>query len=624
MSKLKRFILPAMLIAAVILIGCSSDDPVTVGTADTTPPGIAGVTAIDQSHLDVEFSERVQSASAQQSDNFFIVETAKAPDDTTWVGSAVLDSDEKTVHLTTQTPMGVLPYELHIMGVQDVSGNVIETGAMSSFTGSQDPDVTAPTIVDHTPGAGQTDVGVGQSVQVQFSEPMDYPTILSAFSWETGGTQVPHEVDTDDGNIFIFSALRALETSTTYTVTIDGTARDWAGNPLATTTWSFTTTGVSDMTPPTLTSSTPANNDTNVPLGSNLVLVFSEAVDQTSMEEVLVSPDIGEGDAVWSNGGRTVTFNPYVDMMVGTTYNLLIPPGGVKDLAGNGIVDLVQIVWSTGSSLESGSFSGTISGPGSADAANPDGAIVLAADRDPFGEDDDFAVLGTGTANAQGDYMVANLADGTVWPACFLNTNNDGEIDPSYGDAIGAYGISFDPMSGEPRSIVISDGGPLSDIDFAIYDPMAFAGNFNYVGTQYPGCCYQFFVGLFDTAGFDINDPGEPVLGTYGENWPGDGQWTLSELDDGLEAGTYYVGAYLDGNNNGRLDAGDPAGFIGGMNPIPFTVADGSDQLGLLITVDDGDPGFTPWSSWPVRQIEGDGKDKLRRLVRAYKQSLVK
>jgi hypothetical protein len=631
MSILKRFLVPAIVAAALIIIGCGSDDPAAPGGGgnnDSTPPGIAGITALDLNHLDVEFNEAVQSASAQQPDNYIIVETAKALGsslgDTTWVASAVLDNDGKTVHLATTNSLGNNPYNLIISGVADLNGNVIQTAVESAFTGNDDPDLTPPSIVSHTPRSGETGVGIGQPVVVQFSEPMDYSSVMSAFSWQQGGTPVPFAVDDEDGNTFIFSALRPLDNSTTYTVNIDGAAQDWAGNSLATTTWMFTTTGIMDTTPPTLVSSTPANGATSVPLSTSLVLTFSEAVEPNSLDEVIVSPQIGNGLALWSNGGRTVTFDPFEDLMADATYNLLVPPGGIKDLAGNGNVGVIQVVWSTGGSLASGGFAGTITGPGSAGAAGPEGAIVIAADRDPFGDDDDFGVGGTGTANASGAYTVANLPDGMYWPAAFLNTNDDGEIDPSYGDAIGAFGVIFDPMSGEPTPIIIAEGESLMDIDFEIYDPMAFAGNFSYQGTQFLGCCYDFFVGVFDTTGFQIENPGDPVFGTDGGSWPGDGNWTLSELDHGLEAGTYYVGAYLDGNQNRQLDAGDPAGFIGGMTPTPFTVGNGSDQLGLSITLDDSELGFAIWSSWPGDQTVGDGKDKLRRLVRVFKETMNK
>ncbi len=252
MSNLKLLVLPAILVAAVIVIGCSSDDPADPfggnGNTDTTPPGITSVTALDQNHLDVEFSEAVQEASAEQSDNYIIVETAKAatftsPGDTTRVASAVLDNDGKTVHLATSNPMGNNPYELNITGVQDVNGNAIMTEAESNFTGSDDLDLTPPAVVSHIPRSGETGVGIGQPVEVQFSEPMDSNSVMSAFSWQNGMTSVRFDMDDEDGNTFIFTPSNPLANNTTYTVTIDGTAQDWAGNALATTTWSFTTTG---------------------------------------------------------------------------------------------------------------------------------------------------------------------------------------------------------------------------------------------------------------------------------------------------------------------------------------------------------------------------------------------
>ena len=133
-------------------------------------------------------------------------------------------------------------------------------------------------------------------------------------------------------------------------------AMDWAGNGLASApvTWNFTTTTAADNTPPTLVSSTPTNGSTNVVVSVNLVLTFSEAIDQNSLQDVFISPDIGDGVPVWSNGGRTVTFDPDTDMMDDTQYTFSIVPGDVRDLAGNGTTEIIQIVWSTGSNFESG------------------------------------------------------------------------------------------------------------------------------------------------------------------------------------------------------------------------------------------------------------------------------
>jgi hypothetical protein len=632
MQKRAVMILALLLAGALALAACGDDSNPTGGggngdgTTDTSPPGIASVNAVDERHVDVEFDEAVLRETAERRDNYIIVEVAgpapvsrAAPDDTIRVGAAALDDDGKTVHLTTDESMLDADYEITITGVQDTKGNTINEPASDSFRGSPDPDVTAPTIVYRSPEPGEEGVGIGQPVVVGFSESMDYGSVLSAFSWTGGGGPVDYDVDTWDGNTFVFTPLAALMNNTTYDVMLTGEAQDGAGNSLTSTVWSFTTTPDVDTTPPTLTSSSPANGATNVPLASNLVLIFSEPVEQTSLNEVLISPEIGDGVPVWSNGGRTVTFDPFANMMPNTQYNLLIPPGDVRDLAGNSNVDAIQIVWSTGSSLATGGISGTLTGPGSADAPTPLGGIAIAADRNPFGDDDGFLIGGTDVVGSTGDYAITNLPDGEWWPICMLDANDDGEIDPSLGDAVGALGVTFNPMAGAPDSVIITGGSTISGVDFELFDPSAFVGTFDYIGSGFPGCCYQYYIWLFDTDGFDINNPGEADFVSDGHSWPGDSEWSMNQLDDELQPGTYYVGAFLDGNGNQDLDANEPWGFIGGMTPTPFTVVNGTDALGLSITLDDP---FTPAPSitWKARDAD-PRKDLLRRLANAVKRA---
>lgn len=627
MQKRILLVLISALVGALAFAGCGDDggNPTGGGTTDTTPPGIASVTAVDQFHLDVEFDEAVLRPTAERREHYTIVEPivaarAAGPGDTTWVNTAALDDDGKTVHLTTQSQMQAVDYDLSILGVEDTKGNRIDTPASTSFTGSANADITPPEIVFKSPAAGATDVGIGEPVEVRFSEGMNPSSVVDAFSWTGGGGPVLYEVQGYD-NQFVFYPLEPLQNNTTYSVMFDGTAQDWAGNNLTSIVWSYTTTATADFTPPTLTSSSPFDGATNVNVSSNLQLTFSEAVERNSLQEVLITPAVGDGIPVWSNGGRTVTFDPFVDMMPNTQYSLLIPPGGLRDLAGNGNVGAIQVVWSTGPTLESGGFTGTISGPGSADAAGPEGAIVIAAEVNPFNVED-WGIGGTAVVAANGSYSLQHLPDGEWWPICMLDSNDDGEIDPELGDAVGAFGITFDPFpSGSPDSVLVSGGNVVTGVDFELFDPMAFAGTFNYVGSNYQGCCFEFLVGLFDTTGFDINNLGDPVVGAENNWWPNESSWSVNQLDAPLVAGTYYVGAFLDGNGNGNLDGNDPAGFIGGMTPTPFTVGDGTDVLGLSITVDDPAGPPPTATNWGRRQADPGKKSLLRRLGEVVKRA---
>lgn len=126
----------------------------------------------------------------------------------------------------------------------------VDTGARSSagvslpsdysfaFQTGTEEDTTAPFVVDTTPDDGASDVALNTDISVLFSEEMDQasaegaftasPAVDCSFNWNTAGDRLTCDTD--------------LTANTTYTITIDTSAEDTAGNALATTeTFTFTT-----------------------------------------------------------------------------------------------------------------------------------------------------------------------------------------------------------------------------------------------------------------------------------------------------------------------------------------------------------------------------------------------
>jgi hypothetical protein len=301
----------------------------------------------------------------------------------------------------------------------------------------------------------------------------------------------------------------------------------------------------------------------------------------------------------------------------------------VKDLSGNGNIELVSVVFTTGASIASGSFAGTLGGDPNSDAAsNPVGALVVAADRTPFAEGD-FGIAGSAIVGGGGSYVVDRLPDGTYWPFAVMETNGDVGVSPELGDAFGVYGVDFASQSGAPDSVTITGGGDLAGIDFDLFDPVALSGSVVYEGTLYPECCYSFFVGVFDTTGFDPGNPTatDPLYATEG-GIPSYPEWYVNQLDQGLQPGTYYVGAYMDANFNSTPDAGDPlALYESGGSPIPLTLGIGTDILEIAIRLQDPVPGGARSFravTWPTAKTVADTPQQrsVRRVVDWIQQAL--
>ena len=98
-----------------------------------------------------------------------------------------------------------------------------------------------------------------------------------------------------------------------------------------------------DSTAPTLSSSTPADNATDVAIDSNIVLNFSESVDvesgnitikKTSDDSVIETIDVTSSN-VTGTGTSQITINPSNDLDKGIEYYILIAATAFDDSAGN-------------------------------------------------------------------------------------------------------------------------------------------------------------------------------------------------------------------------------------------------------------------------------------------------
>ncbi|RCJ27108.1 hypothetical protein A6770_02820 [Nostoc minutum NIES-26] len=113
----------------------------------------------------------------------------------------------------------------------------------------------------------------------------------------------------------------------------------------------FTTNTGSDTTPPTVSSTSPANSATGVNAGTSVTATFSEAMNSATINtstfelrgpnNALVSATVS-----YNAANRTVTLTPSSPLVALTTYNATVKGGatGVKDQAGNALA--ANYTWS--------------------------------------------------------------------------------------------------------------------------------------------------------------------------------------------------------------------------------------------------------------------------------------
>ncbi|MFA5865531.1 MAG: Ig-like domain-containing protein, partial [Phycisphaerae bacterium] len=233
-------------------------------------------------------------------------------------------------------------------GARDLAGNALASAFVWSFTAGATSDTTAPIVSLTAPANAATGVPINQRIAATFSEAMDPSTMTTAtFTLQQGTTPISGTV-THVGLVATFTPASNLALNTTYTATITTGAKDLAGNELASAfVWSFTTGATSDTTAPTVISTNPADNATDVGINAAVNATFSEAMDSSTITTAhfAVTGPGGTpvtGTVAYNVASNIATFTPASDLALNTLYTATITTE-VKDLAGNTLAS--DFVW---------------------------------------------------------------------------------------------------------------------------------------------------------------------------------------------------------------------------------------------------------------------------------------
>ena len=251
------------------------------------------------------------------------------------------------------------PYRVNIFNftIEDLAGNDFaglfgNTGW--NFTTAAPSDNTPPTVTSFNPADNSSNFDATASFNITFNELIQRGS-GDLRIYQTTGNQLVETIDasrptiTGGGlNLFINPVNDLLE-DTDYYIEIDaGFAQDLAGNNYEgisdQTTWNFRTAAAVDNTPPTLSSTNPANNATNVPVDSNFEFTFSEPIQSgggTARLKLFSNSSNQRGFTSASPevtiSGNTLTWNPATDLDPATQYFFTLPNAFVRDLAGNNL-----------------------------------------------------------------------------------------------------------------------------------------------------------------------------------------------------------------------------------------------------------------------------------------------
>jgi len=325
----------------------------TGSTTDATQPTVVTVSpangatgAPTNALVQAQFSKPIDPLTVTSS-TFSVSESDTIPQIAA-AGTIAVSSDGLTA---TFTPMPSAPlasgtsYTIQLAApIADLEGHTLASFPSTTFTTGAGTVTTAPTVLTVSPPNGTTGVPVNPRIDVVASAPISAASPWStAVILSTGGVTAPGTTTlSSDRKTLTFVPTNLLAVSTTYTIGVSGFT-DQAGNVVTPRTTSFTTgtSGVANTTQPSVVPPTnPTNGATGVPVTSNIVLTFNEAIDPTTVKNTTVpitlnstfGPVLAGSYAV---SGTTVTFTPLTPLPGSTLVFVGVPVNGVQDLSGN-------------------------------------------------------------------------------------------------------------------------------------------------------------------------------------------------------------------------------------------------------------------------------------------------
>jgi hypothetical protein len=220
----------------------------------------------------------------------------------------------------------------HAMAYDSESDRVILFGGsdenhfFSDTWAYENTDLSPPYVVSTIPQEGAKDVSLDTKIVFKWSEEMNRNSAEGAFSATPAITCRWSWNERDQ----ICTPASRLEANTEYTITIDTSATDLAGNRMKN---RFTLNFTSAPPNPKVIDTSPKNGTMNVPVNTEIVITFDLEMDRSATEQAISSNPSINGTFTWNNASTVVTWRPNSDLAPNRKYTITVSTGA-KSSAG--------------------------------------------------------------------------------------------------------------------------------------------------------------------------------------------------------------------------------------------------------------------------------------------------
>jgi hypothetical protein len=227
-----------------------------------------------------------------------------------------------------------------LSGVQSLAGTPMASNYEWTFTTLSE--VVAPIVISTDPANNATNVDLLKTVTATFNTPMNPSTMIGANITIYHGTTPIGGTVSYSGSTISFDPTSTLLSNTVYICTILNGAQSLAGTPMVSNyVWTFTTLSV---VPPTVISTDPVNNATNVDLQKTVTATFSMPMNASTINATTFTMKNGTisigGTITYS--GSTASFDPLSMLLANTLYTCTVT-NGAQNAAGVTMVN--DYVW---------------------------------------------------------------------------------------------------------------------------------------------------------------------------------------------------------------------------------------------------------------------------------------